>query len=216
MEDGCVFRVPNAYPIYDSSYEEHLKTVRAFVETLENLQTMGRDGLHRYNNQDHAMITARLAVDNLMNGRRADLWAVNTDAEYQEELEIPEIAEATTEDVAEAIEHALVRVLPKLDRAALGGALGTVSGLAIFVATLWLVIKGGPFMGQNLQLLGQYFPGYTVSLPGSVLGLGYGFLVGFLTGWLFAFLRNGAVFFYMAAVHRRAELQILRKFLEHF
>jgi protoporphyrinogen oxidase len=215
VEDGCVFRVPNAYPIYDSGYEEHLNTVRAFVETLENLQTMGRCGLHRYNNQDHAMITGRLAVENLTNGRRADLWAVNADAEYQEEMEVPEIAGATAEDVAVAIEHALVRVLPKIDRTALGAALGTVSGLAIFVATLWLVVKGGPFMGKNLRLLGQYFPGYTVSLPGSILGLGYGFLVGFVTGWLFAFLRNGTVFFYMAAVHRRAERQTLRKFLEH-
>jgi hypothetical protein len=214
VEDGCVFRVPNAYPIYDSSYEEHLKTVRAFVETLENLQTMGRCGLHRYNNQDHAMITAKLAVENLMDGRRADLWAVNTEAEYHEEMEIP--VEATPDDVAAAGEHALVRVLPKLDRAAFGGAIGTISGFALFVATVWLVIKGGPFMGQNLQLLGQYFPGYTVSITGSFLGLGYGFLVGFLAGWVFAFLRNGAVFLYMAAVHRRAELQILRRFLEHF
>jgi protoporphyrinogen oxidase len=220
VEDGCVFRIPNAYPIYDSSYEQYLNTVRAFVETFDNLQTMGRSGLHRYNNQDHSMITARLAVDNLMNGHRADLWAVNADAEYHEEMEIEGIGTVTTENVAEAVNQALVRVFSKLDKAALGAAIGTVSGLAIFVATVWLVIRGGPLLGDNLQLLRQYFPGYTVSVRGSILGLTYGFLFGFVTGWLFAFLRNGTAFFYMAAVHRRAELQMLRvffdKFTEHF
>jgi hypothetical protein len=190
--------------------------VRAFVETLENLQTMGRCGLHRYNNQDHAMITAKLAVENLMNGRRADLWAVNTEAEYHEEMEIPEIGKVTTEDAAEAVNQALVRVFPKLDKAALGAAIGTVSGVIIFVTTVLLVIRDGPLMGQNLQLLGQYFPGYTVSVLGSILGLGYGFVAGFLSGWLFALLRNGTVFFYMAAVHRRAELHMLRVFFEKF
>ena len=54
VEDGCVFRVPKAYPIYDSDYSEHLATIKEFVGSLENFQTVGRNGLHRYNNQDHA------------------------------------------------------------------------------------------------------------------------------------------------------------------
>jgi len=53
IEDGCVFRVPKAYPVYDASYRDFMGRVRKFVDGLENLQTIGRNGLHRYNNQDH-------------------------------------------------------------------------------------------------------------------------------------------------------------------
>ncbi|MCS6926164.1 MAG: NAD(P)/FAD-dependent oxidoreductase, partial [Candidatus Binatia bacterium] len=62
VEDGCVVRVPYAYPIYDAEYRDYLALVRTFVEGLANVQTIGRNGLHRYNNQDHAMLTGMLAV----------------------------------------------------------------------------------------------------------------------------------------------------------
>ncbi len=55
MIDGCVHRAEKSYPVYDSTYREHLSHVRGFVESLDNLVTIGRNGLHRYNNQDHAM-----------------------------------------------------------------------------------------------------------------------------------------------------------------
>jgi protoporphyrinogen oxidase len=86
VEDGCVFRVPHAYPVYDSTYREHLAVVRQYADRLENLQTVGRNGLHRYNNQDHAMMTGLLAVRNLVLGEKNDLWAVNTDQQYHEEV----------------------------------------------------------------------------------------------------------------------------------
>jgi protoporphyrinogen oxidase len=82
--DGCVFRVPKAYPVYDASYAGHLATLREFIDRLENVQTIGRNGLHRYNNQDHAMLTGMLAVYNLLFGARHDLWNVNADQEYIE------------------------------------------------------------------------------------------------------------------------------------
>jgi hypothetical protein len=85
--DGCVMRVAKAYPIYDSAYADHLGVVRKFVEDLENLQTAGRNGLHRYDNQDHAMLTGMMAVRNAVDAESHDLWAVNTDAEYHEEME---------------------------------------------------------------------------------------------------------------------------------
>src|SRR5262249_46453881 len=85
VEDGCVFRVPHAYPVYDSTYREYLAVLREFTDRLENLQTVGRNSLHRYNNQDHAMMTGMLAVRNLVLGEQHDLWAVNTDPEYHEE-----------------------------------------------------------------------------------------------------------------------------------
>ena len=90
VEDGCVARVAKAYPVYDSAYREHLDVVRRFVDGLENLQTIGRNGLHRYNNQDHAMLTGMLAVRNLTRGERNDLWTVNTEPEYHEEVRAAE------------------------------------------------------------------------------------------------------------------------------
>ena len=65
------------------------------------------------------------------------------------------------------------------------------------------------------HLLSQYFPGYSVTPSGSVLGLAYGFVGGFVAGWGFAFLRNATVFFYMAFVRRRAEWQLLQKFADY-
>jgi protoporphyrinogen oxidase len=86
VEDGCVVRVRRAYPIYDTDYAAHLAVVRRFVDDLEHLRTAGRNGLHRYNNQDHAMLTGTLAVRSLVSGEPHDLWSVNTDPEYLEEV----------------------------------------------------------------------------------------------------------------------------------
>ena len=88
--DGVKVLVPKAYPIYDSNYEAAVATVRAYLEQFENLQTCGRNGLHRYNNQDHSMWTAMLATLNLIDGQRHDVWSVNTEADYLEEGELVE------------------------------------------------------------------------------------------------------------------------------
>lgn len=88
--DGVKVLVPKAYPMYDSAYREALATVRAYVDGFANLVTCGRNGLHRYNNQDHSMWTAILATLNLVDGGEHDVWSVNTDAEYHEEGEIVE------------------------------------------------------------------------------------------------------------------------------
>jgi len=215
--DGCVVRVEKAYPVYDSEYREYLGVVREFIDGLENCQTIGRNGLHRYNNQDHAMVTGMLAVRNLVLGEHHDLWSVNTDQEYHEEIREP--ARVTEHDLEEVLEGALSQVFLKLDRVAMGISLGLNAGVLLFLATLMLVLKGGEsgaHVGPTLGLLSQYFPGYTVTAAGSVLGLLYGFVSGFVVGWCFAFIRNAAVFLYMAFVHRRAELQALRRLLEYF
>jgi protoporphyrinogen oxidase len=57
IEDAVVFRQPNAYPVYDSGYLQQLEIIKEFLNQIENLQTVGRNGLHRYNNQDHSMLT---------------------------------------------------------------------------------------------------------------------------------------------------------------
>lgn len=212
VEGGCVIRVPKSYPVYDSGYSESLAVLRSFVESLENFQTVGRNGLHRYNNQDHAMLTGMLAVRNIAFGERNDLWSVNTDQEYIEEIHEKESAG----ELAATVETLLERVFLKLDRVAFGLSLGSVFGLGLFFATALLVLKGGPVVGPNLRLLGEYFPGYQVTALGSLIGLFYGFLTGFVGGWLFALLRNAMVFVYVAAMHRRAEFQLVRKLFEYF
>jgi protoporphyrinogen oxidase/predicted dehydrogenase len=88
--DGVKVLVPKAYPIYDSKYEEAVETLRAYLERFENLQTCGRNGLHRYNNQDHSMWTAILATLNILDGAEHDVWSVNTEADYLEEGELVE------------------------------------------------------------------------------------------------------------------------------
>ena len=82
--DATVIRMPKAYPIYDSQYRGHLDTIRGFLDSFDNLHTIGRNGMHKYNNQDHSMLTAMMAVWNL-EGARHDLWSINTDYEYHEE-----------------------------------------------------------------------------------------------------------------------------------
>ncbi len=85
--DGTVVRVPKAYPVYDDDYKAHVQTIRDFLDQhLPNLHLAGRNGMHRYNNQDHAMMTGLVSARNILAGyRRFDPWRVNNDAEYLEE-----------------------------------------------------------------------------------------------------------------------------------
>ena len=87
VEGGTVVRVPQAYPVYDSTYKQSLATLRRFFDRLPNLQLVGRNGMHRYNNQDHSMLTAMLAVKNIQ-GASHDLWEVNAEGEYHEEIKV--------------------------------------------------------------------------------------------------------------------------------
>jgi protoporphyrinogen oxidase len=84
IEDGSVVRMPKAYPAYDSRYREMLNIIREYLKEIGNLQLIGRNGLHRYNNQDHSMLTAMLAVENI-HGAKHDLWSVNEEKEYHED-----------------------------------------------------------------------------------------------------------------------------------
>ena len=87
VTDGCVVRMPKAYPVYDSTYADHLARLRSYIDPIGNLHTVGRNGMHKYNNQDHSMLTAMMAVSN-MRGASHDVWSVNTDYEYHEEQKI--------------------------------------------------------------------------------------------------------------------------------
>jgi protoporphyrinogen oxidase len=87
--DGVVVRQKKAYPVYDAVYGPLLETVKKWMQGLTNFNTIGRNGLHKYNNQDHSMLTAIMAVEAAGSGKPKDVWAVNTDRSYHEEVRIP-------------------------------------------------------------------------------------------------------------------------------
>ena len=206
--DGCVYRVAKSYPVYDADYREHLTVLREFMDGFTNMQTVGRNGLHRYNNQDHAMLTGMMAVRNLLNGENHNLWEVNADQQYHEEVR----EEAAPEE--EALREILETVFTKLDRVAMGLSVGIISGVLLCAMTVVLVLKGGTVVGPTLSLLSNYFPGYEVTWAGSLIGLLYGLAAGFLLGWVFAALRNCVAVAYFLAVRRLIRRRLLRRFLE--
>jgi len=85
VEDGAVVRMPKAYPVYDGVYIDAVNTIREFLHGMPNLYLVGRNGMHKYNNQDHSMLTAMLSVKNIL-GANYDVWGVNVDNEYHEEI----------------------------------------------------------------------------------------------------------------------------------
>jgi protoporphyrinogen oxidase len=106
FEFGFVTRVPKAYPMYDAEYAERVSTIRSWLDGLDNFIQVGRNGLHRYNNSDHSMLTAMRAVDNLVKGTDHDIWAVNAESVYHEEEqdeEQPYIEAPETESMKEPL-----------------------------------------------------------------------------------------------------------------
>ncbi|WP_420455813.1 NAD(P)/FAD-dependent oxidoreductase [Rubrivirga sp.] len=102
VEDGTVIRQPMAYPVYDGTYKQHLATIQGYLDGFENLQTTGRAGMHRYNNQDHSMLTALLAARNILgqtagDGSAHDLWDVNVERSYHEDFTVEEAKERAVE-----------------------------------------------------------------------------------------------------------------------
>ena len=84
VSDGVVVRMPKAYPVYDEGFTDAVAVIRRYLSRFENLRTIGRNGMHRYNNMDHSMLAALLAARNLR-GERHDLWSINVDGEYHEQ-----------------------------------------------------------------------------------------------------------------------------------
>ncbi len=113
-------------------------------------------------------------------------------------------------------DEVLIRIFARVDKIALGAAVGVLSGLILFSATMILAVRGGETVGPNLGLLVNYFPGYTVTPTGALVGLFHGFLLGSVLGFGFAALRNGLIFVYMATIRARAEHRSLDGFLDHF
>lgn len=83
--DGCVVRQTKAYPVYDQTYQDHLKVIEAALCEQPTLHLVGRNGLHKYNNQDHSMLTAMMTVENILSKKNIyNVWTVNQDDEYHE------------------------------------------------------------------------------------------------------------------------------------
>ena len=87
VERGFVVRMPKAYPYYDAAYKRNVETMRRWVEqNAPNVHPVGRNGMFRYNNQDHSMFTALLTVENITDGTHHDVWEVNVEDDYHEEV----------------------------------------------------------------------------------------------------------------------------------
>jgi protoporphyrinogen oxidase len=89
VERGYVVRMPKAYPVYDEGYDRRVDVIRGWLaEATPNVHPVGRNGMHRYNNADHSMVTAMLTVENILDGAGHDVWAVNVEADYHEEAAV--------------------------------------------------------------------------------------------------------------------------------
>ncbi|MGH9768014.1 MAG: NAD(P)/FAD-dependent oxidoreductase, partial [Blastocatellia bacterium] len=239
VEDGTVVRMKKAYPVYDQHYHESLAIIRNYLESFSNLQTVGRNGLHRYNNQDHSMLTAVYAARNIV-GEQNDVWAVNTEMEYHEterrrdgeterrrdgETERKTIRNpqsAISDRLTPALapsramtpDEVIEAVFARLDPVALGAALGVVSGLTLFLASAALLLKGGPDVGLTLNLLGHYLIGFEVTWTGALIGAIEAGVGGFALGFLAAWSRNWLLTAYAYLARRRGEAKAQRDLLD--
>ncbi len=206
--DGTVVRMPKAYPVYDQVYLETLERLRAYLDGFTNLQLIGRNGQHRYNNQDHSMLAGVYAARNI-DGADYDVWAVNTEQEYHEEVR----DEAAGGDrlvpgaVPEAdVEELLADAFARYDPVAMGSAVGSVAGLGLALATAALLLRGGDVVGPNLSLLGNYLFGFTVSWSGLAVGLVEGAVGGFAGGYALARIINRVVAWHESALVRKLQI----------
>ncbi len=228
---GTVVRMPKAYPVYDEEYKAALEQIKEFLGKISNLQLVGRNGMHKYNNQDHSMLTSMLAVKNILGGH-FDLWKVNADQDYHEEIKENEQLDKQLSDLSSTqplipsafamkkssgslIEKAIIRVFSRLDKFAFAVAVGTASFLFLFLATIFLVFKGDQNIVQSMLLLNNYFIGYDISIKGAFIGGGYCFLWGFISGWLFAYIRNLSLGFVIYKEKKKLENQSLKDLLDY-
>ena len=193
---GTVVRSPRAYPVYDGVYEAHLEVLRRWVDRFDNLYTVGRNGQHRYNNQDHSMLAGLYAARNVA-GAKLDLWSINEEQSFHEEVREGEaqsqgtvqdrLTPERTDNGVEALLHA---AFARVDEVALGGAVGATASLCMAVATAVLLLGPDSSFVPMLSLLGNYLFGYEVSWPGLAVGVVEAGGAGFALGWLTARLLN--------------------------
>jgi protoporphyrinogen oxidase len=207
--DGTVVRMPKAYPVYDDAYKEVLALIRGYLAGFPNLQVIGRNGQHRYNNQDHSMVAGMLAARNLA-GESHDVWAVNVEQQYHEEVtdSSRRVGDRLTPERLDRpdLEELVRQAFARFDPVALGTAVGSVAALLLVSATVVLLLQGGDPAGPTLSLLGQYLTGYQVSWTGAVVGFAEAGVLGFSLGWLMARLINLLIGATESSIRRRLEI----------
>jgi protoporphyrinogen oxidase len=207
--DGTVVRMPKAYPVYDDAYKEVLALIRGYLAGFPNLQVIGRNGQHRYNNQDHSMVAGMLAARNVA-GETHDVWAVNVEQQYHEEVadDSRRVEDRLTPERLKRpeLEELIGQAFARFDPVALGTALGSIAALLLLAGTAVLLLEGGDPVGPTLSLLGQYLTGYQVSWTGALIGFVEAGVLGFGLGWLMAKLINLLVGATENSIRRRLEI----------
>lgn len=158
------------------------------------------------------MLTAMLAVRNLVFGEKNDLWVVNSDLAYHEEFDKDQKNKNKDEKI---FDDNITRVFPRLDPVSFGLSAGITGGLGIFIFTLFLVIYGTDIVGNYPLLLRNFLPGFSVSVWGALVGLLDMFVLGFLLGSVAAYCRNILVFLSARMIHRDVEMQLLRRLFDY-
>ena len=195
VRSGTVVRMPRAYPVYDGDYESHLATLRGWLDGFDNLYTVGRNGQHRYNNQDHSMVAGLYAARSVA-GEKLDIWSINVDESFHEEVRRDEaeprpVADRLTPSRARPdVERMLEDAFALYDEVAMGGAVGITASLVLAIATALLLLGPATEFVPMLSLLGQYLFGYEVSWQGLLVGTVEAGLVGFGLGWITARMIN--------------------------
>jgi protoporphyrinogen oxidase len=207
VRSGLVVRMPKAYPVYDGEYEDHLRVLRGWLDRFENLAPVGRNGQHRYNNQDHSMLTGLCAARNVA-GASLDVWSVNEERAFHEEVrdrERPRVSDRLVPAPARAGIEALLRdAFATYDEVAMGGAVGITAMIVLALATGLLLVGVTEGFVPMLSLLGNYLFGYRVSWPGLAIGLVEAGALGFGLGWITARLINRLI----AAAERDLERRL--------
>jgi hypothetical protein len=225
ITDGTVLRMRKAYPVYDGAYKDALRVLCLWLGEFDNLQQIGRNGQHRYNNQDHAMMTGVFAARNVA-GATHDIWDVNVERDYHEQLKVderPSEASAAGGERQvpagvgpEELDAQIERAFGRYDPVALGAAVGIVGGVGLWLVTAMFVVftPAGESVGPTLSLLGNYFLGYTASWNGAFLVLAEAGLGGFFAGWLLARAINCLVDWELRRLLRQLERQSALNILE--
>jgi protoporphyrinogen oxidase len=195
VQRGVVVRMPRAYPVYDGEYETHLRVLREWLDRFEGLHSVGRNGQHRYNNQDHSMLAGLFAARNVA-GASFDLWSINEEQSFHEEVCDDESVSAVVRDrqtpsrVEAKAERLLRHAFARYDEVALGGAVGIVASAGLALVTLIPVLRQQTDLIPMLSLLGNYLFGYKMTWPGLTVGVIEAGIGGFALGWTAARLSN--------------------------
>jgi protoporphyrinogen oxidase len=203
--DGVVIRMPKAYPVYDQSYKNNLSVVRDYLGSIENLQLIGRNGQHRYNNQDHSMLTGVFAARNIC-GADYDVWEVNVEDDYHE-------AGPRQGRRGERLVPALVVPSPlallqsafaRYDPIALGCALSVVPAAGLLLLVLPALARSQS--NSMLLLLRNYLFGFDVTLTGAAIGILEVSILGFVLGFVMAYAINFVVAWHERRLFRKLGL----------